>query len=371
MRRTSIDWARGLAVLVMIEAHAFDAWTLPAERHSIAWRNAVIVAGFAAPLFLWLAGVAVVLAATRMFERTGSRSAATASICRRGLEIFVLAFVFRIQAYLLSPGSPALTIFRVDILNVMGPSIAAAGVVWGLCGTPRARVIAFSTIAAAIGFATPFLYTAAWVDRLPALLQWYLRHTGEYTTFALTPWSEFVFAGAAAGALIAAAAPGRSENDERFDGLVHAGLALAGAALVVIGFYAAGRPQVFPGTTFWTTSPTWFAIRTGIMMIMLAALGQIESLGALTAAGRTLVGGLFAPLARLGRSSLFVYWIHIELVYGYTSYYWWKALPLRGTAAAYVLFCAAMYGAVILRDRVVRAWRGRPQIVAAPVARQA
>jgi hypothetical protein len=68
---------------------------------------------------------------------------------------------------------------------------------------------------------------------------------------------------------------------------------------------------------------------------------------------------------------LFVYWIHIELVYGYTSYYWWKALPLRGTAAAYVLFCAAMYGAVILRDRVVRAWRGRPQIVAAPVARQA
>src|SRR5262249_1742257 len=138
-RRAYIDWARGLAVLAMIEAHTFDAWTLPAYRHSTAWRNAVIVAGFAAPLFLWLAGVAVVLAASNTFERTGSRSTATPSVCRRGLEIFLLAFVFRLQAYILSPGSPSLTIFRVDILNVMGPSIAAAGVVWGLCATSRQR----------------------------------------------------------------------------------------------------------------------------------------------------------------------------------------------------------------------------------------
>ena len=358
-RRLYIDWARGLAVLVMIEAHAFDAWTDPAYRHSITWRNAVVVAGFAAPLFLWLAGLAVVLAAGRTFERTGRRSAATASVCRRGLEIFLLAFVFRIQAYLLSPGSSALTIFRVDILNIMGPSIAVAGVVWGLCATSMQRSIAFTLLATAIGLATPFAYAISGIDRLPTLLQWYMRHSGEYTTFAVLPWTEFVFAGAAAGALIAAA------QDERSEDLLHAGLAIAGASLVVIGFYTAARPAVFPGATFWTTSPTWFAIRVGIMMTMLATLGRIErriSPPAATAA---------SPLARLGHSSLFVYWIHVELVYGYVSYYWWKALPLWGMAAAYVAFCAAMHGAVILRDRVVRVWRARLQIVPAPVARQA
>jgi len=331
----------------MIEAHAFDAWTDPAYRHSITWRNAVIVAGFASPLFLWLAGVAVVLAASRAFERTGSRSAAASSICRRGLEIFLLAFVFRVQAYLLSPGSPALTIFRVDILNIMGPSIAVAGVVWGLCATSMQRTIVFSLLATAICLATPFAYATTGIDRLPILLQWYLRHSGEYTTFAALPWIEFVFAGAAVGALLAAA------RDERSEDILHAGLAVVGAALVVLGFSTAGRPAVFPGATFWTTSPTWFAIRAGIMMTMLATLGRLErNIGPVAAMAAS-------PLARLGRSSLFVYWIHVELVYGYASYYWWKALPLWGSAVGYVLFCAAMYGAVVLRDAAVGWWRHR------------
>ncbi|HYM23977.1 MAG TPA: heparan-alpha-glucosaminide N-acetyltransferase domain-containing protein [Vicinamibacterales bacterium] len=360
MRRAYIDWARGIAVLLMIEAHTFDSWTRVADRQSVAWRNFVILAGFAAPLFLWLAGVAVVLAATRAEQRDGSRLKATESVVRRGLEIFLLAFVFRIQAYLLSPGSPALTIFRVDILNIMGPSIAASGIVWGLCSTSAQRVAAFSIVATVICFATPFAYSTPAFGRLPAIAQWYLRHSGEYTTFAALPWVEFVFAGAATGALIVAA------RGEAAEGIAHAALALAGAALVVVGFYAAEQPRVFPGATFWTTSPTWLAIRLGIMMTALAALGQLEKNSL-----RAFVSSWLHPLARFGRSSLFVYWIHVELAYGYASYYWWKALPLWGTVAAYVVFCVAMYGALVLRDRLVAAWRARPKILAIPVAPQA
>jgi len=170
-RRTYIDWARGLAILVMIEAHAGDSWTREASRHSIAWRNAVILGGFAAPLFLFLAGVAVVLAATRVAEKTGSRAKATESICRRGAEIFLLAFLFRLQAYVSSPGSPLLTIFRVDILNIMGPAIAVAGLVWGLTRTTAARMTIFAAIAAAITLVTPFIPSLALIDALPMYLQ--------------------------------------------------------------------------------------------------------------------------------------------------------------------------------------------------------
>src|SRR6185369_17843519 len=68
-RRVYIDWARGIAVLVMIWAHTMDAWTRAADRHGVAYRDAAVLGGFAAPLFLWLAGLAVVLAATRTAER--------------------------------------------------------------------------------------------------------------------------------------------------------------------------------------------------------------------------------------------------------------------------------------------------------------
>ena len=58
-----------------------------------------------------------------------------------------------------------------------------------------------------------------------------------------------------------------------------------------------------------------------------------------------------------GRASLFIYWIHVELVYGYASWLWRGRLPLWATAIAFVAFCIAMYGAVILRDRILDNWR--------------
>ena len=63
------------------------------------------------------------------------------------------------------------------------------------------------------------------------------------------------------------------------------------------------------------------------------------------------------PLERLGRHSLFIYWIHVELVYGYASWLWRQRLPLWGTVIAFVLFCALMYRAIGWRDRFVDFWR--------------
>ncbi len=345
-RRAYIDWARGIAVLLMIEAHTTDAWTRLNVRRTIAFRDATVLGGFAAPLFLWLAGLAVVLAATRTAERTGSRATAATAICRRGVEIFILAFLFRIQAFIVSPGSHPVALFRVDILNVMGPAIAAAGIVWFAASTTARRVTWYAVLAIAVAMVTPLVRLAPVVDVLPIWVQWYIRPAGEYTTFTLFPWAGFVFAGGAVGALLAASRDARAEHR------VHAALTLAGAALVALGFYTAGRPSMYRAASFWTSSPTWFAIRVGIMML---ALAVIYTLAALTERAGLALG----PLERMGRSSLFVYWIHVELVYGYASWLWRHRLPLWGTAIAYVLFSVLMYRAIDWRDRLVGNWRAR------------
>jgi uncharacterized membrane protein len=85
-RRNYLDWMRGLAVLVMIEAHVVDAWTRVADRTGTAFQNAIIVGGFGAPLFLFLAGVAAVLAAGSRQRRFGSAALAAAATRRRGWE---------------------------------------------------------------------------------------------------------------------------------------------------------------------------------------------------------------------------------------------------------------------------------------------
>jgi uncharacterized membrane protein len=360
-RRAYVDWARGLAVLLMIEAHTVDAWTRlsPAVRRTIPFRDATVLGGFAAPLFLWLAGLAVVLAATRSAERTGSRAAAIDMICRRGLEIFILGFLFRLQGFIITPGSHPVTLFRVDILNIMGPAIAVAGLVWGLARTTPQRVASASLVAAAFAMATPIVRSAHAIDGWPLWLQWYVRPFGEFTIFTLFPWAGFVFAGAAVGALLA------SVRDERAERRLHAVLGTIGVALVLVGFYTAGRPSIYVSSQFWTSSPTWFAIRLGILMIALAAIYGIEQMvgddtaGARRPTAMSLLLSWRAPLAALGRNSLFIYWIHVELVYGYASWLWRHRLPLWGTALASALFCVLMYRAIGWRDIAVARWRNR------------
>ena len=347
-RRAYIDWARGIAVLIMIEAHTLDAWTRPADRRGVWFGDASILGGFAAPLFLWLAGVGVAMSAARTFERTGSRASAAESIARRGLEIFILAFLFRVQAFILSPGAHPVTLFRVDILNVMGPAIVATGIVWACGSTTTMRVLAFSALATLAAMITPVIRESAAVGVLPDWIQWYLRPTGDNTTFTGLPWAGFVFAGGAVGALIA------EMRDERLERRLQIILGVTGAALIVLGFYAAAQPSIYRASSFWTSSPTWFCIRTGILMVALAGVYVLEIV--LTRSGVAL-----RPLTRMGQRSLFVYWIHLELVYGYASWLWRRRLPLWGTALAYAAFCTLIYGAVLLRDRIVEARRARAQ----------
>ena len=339
----------------MIAWHTADAWTRAADRGSEAFERVLIMGGFAAPLFLWLAGLGVALSAARI---TGNqdRRAAMLAIVRRGLEIFILAFLFRLQAFVISPGSYLVTIFRVDILNVMGPAIVLTGLMWAF-GRRRgslALCAAYAGAAAAIALITPVIRIAPVVDLLPEGLQWYVRPKGDLTNFTLFPWAGFVFAGAACGVLLA------ESRQVRIEGRLQGAFAICGIALVALGQYLSTQPTIYRESSFWTTSPTWFAMRVGILMIGVAAIYAL--------AETAMRWNITIPaLERIGRSSLFIYWIHVELVYGYATWLLRGRLPVWGSILASLVFSALMYWAVIVRDRVVenrgsaRSRRSTPQ----------
>src|SRR5262245_47012679 len=218
----------------MIEAHTFDAWTLPASRLSQPFAYSAILGGFAAPLFLWLAGVGATLSAASLARRTGDRGSAVRAVCTRGLEIFVLAFLFRLQSFVVTPGSYPVTLFRVDILNVMGLAIATAALFWTLSARPMVLVSIYAGVACAVSMVTPLVRTWSFVDAVPICVQCYAGPAGDYTTFTLFPWSGFVFAGAACGILLSQS---REAGAQR---RLHLGLGLAGAGLVGLGVFTAG-----------------------------------------------------------------------------------------------------------------------------------
>jgi hypothetical protein len=267
-------------------------------------------------------------------------------VFRRGVEIFLLAFLFRLQAFIVSPGGSPDRLLKVDILNVMGPSIAAAGLVWGLWRNRYALTLTYAGLAVAFAMTTPLVRVAAWVKVLPVWMQWYLQPAGDQAGFTLFPWVGFVFAGGAVGVIIAAA------RDPRTEGRVLLWLAAAGAGLAALGAYSASLPSIYRESSFWTSSPTYFAIRAAILMIALVATYWLSEIAAHLGIGARW-------LERLGRRSLFVYWIHVELVYGYATWPIRHELRLGEAAMAYVAFCFLIYGIVLVRDRLGAQWRSK------------
>ncbi|MGC4083585.1 MAG: hypothetical protein QM736_16100 [Vicinamibacterales bacterium] len=243
----------------------------------------------------------------------------------------------------MSPGNPLVSLLRVDILNIMGPSMVIAALLWWLAGGARAAALLCGVVATAIALVTPLVRTASWLPQLPSAVQWYISPAGNHSTFTLFPWSGFVFAGASFGSLLAMA-------DRVIESKALARLAFAGLFIAFACYWASFQPAIYPSSSFWTTSPTYFGVRAGVMMAAMAAFHLLTPIAAA-------VPGPFSVLARLGRHSLFIYWIHVELVYGYATALIHHRLPLWLNAVAYLGLCAALYWSLDLRDRVVLWWR--------------
>jgi len=340
-RRSYLDVLRGVAVLLMIDAHLFDSWTRVPDRESRAFGQLMMLGGMGTTLFLMLAGVAVALSAGSKLRRTGDPAAAAAAVARRGLEIFALALIFRFQAWMLGWSHAWRDLLRVDILNVMGPSIATAAMLWRVGHTVAQRAAIFAVATTAVSFITPLVRLLP-AGMLPDVLQGYLVPVTGVSNFAFFPWTALVFAGATVGVFLDAA---RTPDDEA---RMNARLAAGGAALLVVAVVGSYLPPLFASSSFWTTSASYLFMRAAIVSLAVACCY-----------GLTRMAGGWGPLAQLGRTSLFIYWIHVEMVYGLISLPLHRALSLPVAVAAYVAFCGFMLACSNLKDAVVERYRAR------------
>ena len=117
----------------------------------------------------------------------------------------------------------------------------------------------------------------------------------------------FTFAGCAAGLLLMRAR--------------RAIVSLAAAGIVMVAFsrWLDHLPfRLYPVYDYWHTSPNFFLARLGFLLVI---LGLCFAWCALKP------GKLWSPVEQLGTTSLLVYWVHIEFVYGRFS-----ILPRRGSS---------------------------------------
>ncbi|HUR21427.1 MAG TPA: heparan-alpha-glucosaminide N-acetyltransferase domain-containing protein [Vicinamibacterales bacterium] len=332
-RRPYIDWLRGFAVLIMIEWHVVDAWTTTESRVGPVYTTLALVGGFAAPLFLFLAGVAIPFAAGSHQRKSGlaagsleSVRAASWALQKRGWQVVLIAHLFRFHSFIWNLWGRWDSVFKPDILNILGLGMVATAWCWGRSPVPFRRMAWLLVPAGITLLLSPEARAWSWPTLLHVRLEAYIRPNG-WGQFAVFPWVAFVFAGAAIGEWIAQPRP--AEDERRF----HGRLALAGAALIIAGVVAYFVPSPFLPSEFWTTSTSFFLIRTGVMTLLLS--------GAWLRMSRARASG-WSPIVLFGQTSLFVYWLHVELAYGLFSAAWKRSLTIPEAAIAYSLFTVLM-----------------------------
>jgi len=348
MRRGYLDWARGLAVLVMIQIHAFNCWVVPEDRGTRLFGLTRLVGGYPAVLFLFLAGVAAGLAGERERERGAGGDQVRRRGVRRALEVLGYAVLFRV--WMLASGSfsrPA-DLLRVDVLNCIGVSLLLVALALA-APTAGARLGGAVGLAMAVAALTPLAWDAAAVKVLPWPLRGYVSGRDPDALFPVFPWAAFAGAGAAVGvALARARAHGR-------EGLAIALLAAAGGAAIPVALYADRHlPAVYARYDFWFTSPSYTALKAGVALVVLAAAYLLDKVPGPSA------------LRQLGRTSLLVYWVHIEIVYGQWVAPWAHGrLRIDDAVRGVILLMLAMLALSIVRTRVGDWWSARPSRAAA------
>jgi len=327
-RLAYIDWMRGLACLLMFQTHCYDSW-LRRDLHSSRLYGLSQLGGtLPAPLFIFLAGVSFALVTEKLREKGIMAAAIARQTILRGAEIFGLGILFRIQEYALGyRWVPWTDLLRVDVLNILGLSMMLMG---GLCwlasatnvdsSRTRSAVAALGT-AIAVAMLTPPIWTTWRPKFVPWPLQSYINgvHTlGEpqHWLFPMFPWSAFAFAGLAVGFVIFTGFARR--NEARLFAL----FGLAGVAAIGLSVaFDAAPVRLYAVYDYWHSNPSFLLLRCGVLLIILSLVYAWCRWGFAQKG--------FSPVIQLGQTSLLVYWVHIEFVYGTLS-----ILPKHGCSIA-------------------------------------
>jgi uncharacterized membrane protein len=365
-RLAYIDWMRGLACVLMFQTHCYDSWLGGDARKSTFFMWSQLGGTFPAPLFLFLAGISFALVTDKLLQKGLSANQIARTTIRRGAEIFALGLLFRLQEFLIAWGwAPWSDLLRVDVLNTIGISMMLMGVVCWIVlllnpgsNPRRALGVTATFVGLTISFLTPLVWTSWRARWLPWPLESYINgvhNLGEPQPwlFPIFPWTGFAFMGLAVGFFLL------SDGARKRGAATFVLLGASGIGLIYLARWLDARPrQLYAAYDFWHTSPNFFLIRVGMLLVILAAAYLWCRWGAAQWG--------FSPFIQLGQASLVVYWVHIEFVYGRFSILPKRAVDIRTASLGLLAIFLSMVLLSVLRTRLkgrgaeALAWFQRP-----------
>jgi hypothetical protein len=300
-----IDLLRGWAVIVMIEVHVFNAFLIQSFRDEAWFKVLNFINGLVAPSFLFIAGYSFVLIAQRkwndylLFNKTFWKQLG------RIFQVLAVGYALHIPFFsfskLLEINWQEWSVFwKVDVLHTIAVSLFILLVLVIIMRTQKKYFVTIVLIALIMIFGSPLMYDRNIDHLFPEPISNYFT-AAHRSQFPLFPWMGFVLCGGITSQLMVWWKETIEEQK------IFRRFFLAGISIILVSIFADMFPlTVYPAHDFWRSSPGFFFIRLGIVLIILSTLWFWEK----TAQSKA------SLVSVVGSESLTAYAGHLLAIYG-------------------------------------------------------
>ncbi len=336
-RLAFLDWTRGFAALIMLQGHVFHSFTRTDLRNSDPYILSQFIGGLTPAVFLFLTGVTLGFLMDSSVKKGLTPMGRVWHAMRRSGFLLSMAVLFRLQMWVFSLGkSPWTDIFRVDILNCMGLAVIVLAPLAAFETRERVRFALITGLA--IACAAPIVAMQDLSHIHPYVRAWFVP---DANFFAFFPWAAFVALGLSAGSVI------RLVEDKDMHRVMQ-WATLIGMGLIFGAQYFSNLPfSLYSKVDFWVNSPALILIKTGIILV-LASFAFLWT--------RHMNPNGWSFVRQVGTTSLLVYWVHTELVYGSWFWPWKENLGIAQAAIMAVGIIVLMVGLSVART----GYKGNP-----------
>ena len=336
LRLEYLDWVRGAGAIIMLQGHVFHSFLRPELKTSGAYTLSQFLGGLPPALFLFLTGITLAFLMHSVERKGWSPRKRVWESLLRSRYLFFLAFAFRLQLWIFGLPAPWQGLFKVDVLNCMGLSIALLSVMAIFTTAERVRLCA--VLGLAIAFLSPVISEMDW-SGVPWILRDYI--IPDRASFGIFPWAAYLAFGVSAGSVIRLVPPDATERCMQWAAI------LGGALILSSQYFAASSFTLYANSDFWLNSPAQVFTKVGVLFVMLAMAFLWTRYGACDG---------WSWVRQFGVTSLLVYWVHIELVYGKDLFFLQNSLNVAQSVVAAVCVILLMLAISTMKTHPAR-WK--------------
>ena len=309
-RYAFLDVYRGLIVLLMIEGHAVREFLYPALQTSGAFQFHEFIHGVTGPGFLFGAGITFGISVQNRWGEFLSLTSVSFRRFRKIVLLLLLGYALHLPFLSLhkmlhaSTQEQLLRLYSFDVLQCIGFTLLIVHL--GIFIVRKQHwfpgVLPIATTVVLI--ASPFLWMAD-LSSFPSAVSTAFQGTLG-SVYPLFPYSAFLFAGAFASYEFMKFAESGRES------IFVKRLALGGIALTAGGaVLLAATNESARGPEFWNSDPTVMVVKLGSLFLLVSGAWTLEKVLGSFRGSKSLQW-----IILLGIESLFVYVLHLVLLYG-------------------------------------------------------